>query len=71
MLCLKRWVVPTSLLDVLLVELIYPAMQIACADKIALVSATLMNIHYGLRRITTHHCTISKTLPRIDMAYAS
>lgn len=48
MLRLKISVVLTSLHDVLPVELICPVVRLACGDKIALVSATLMNIHYGL-----------------------
>lgn len=65
---LKRCVVPTSLYDVLLVELVYLIVRIACGDKITLVLVTLANIHYGLRRMMVHLCTLLKTSPRNDIA---
>lgn len=48
MLWLKRCMVPTSLHNVLPVELVYPAIRIACRERIALVFSALANIHYGL-----------------------
>ena len=67
MLWLKRCVVPTLPHEVIIADVVYPAVLLAYGKSIALLPATVAGIQSGLRALVKSLCQVEAlSTPRVD-----